>query len=190
MGKGDVLVDHVPLEIRLLVAPFLEATRITDLRMRCARFLPGDEVCQGDLSIHPFALHVVEKTRLVMTLRARYFSMARSLPGFDIAIHLMAGTTESGGLREFQEPRNDNYEKDGAEKQEDLDPFFVGPSASFGLRKEIDPKGFHHLVKISHRAHGIACPFTVRTVGSVLTTFIYKFKGIHFMGEVLSGLFG
>jgi hypothetical protein len=65
----------------------------------------------------------------------------------------MAGATKSGGLRKFQEPRNDDREKDSAENQEDLDPFLMGSSASPGLRKEIDPKGFHHLVKISHGAH-------------------------------------
>ena len=57
--KGDVLVNHAPLEIRLPVTPFLEATCIADLRMRGARFFPRDEVSQGDLTIHPFALHVV-----------------------------------------------------------------------------------------------------------------------------------
>jgi hypothetical protein len=151
--EGDVLVNHVPLQILLPVAPLLEATRIADLRMRCARFLPGDEVSQGDLTIHPLALHMVDETRLVMTLRAGYLSMARNFPGLDIGIHLMAGATKSGGLREFQEPRNDDHEKDAAEKEEDLDRFLVGSSASLGLLKEIDPEGLHHLIKISHGTH-------------------------------------
>ena len=74
--EGDVFVDHVPLEIRLLVAPFLEATRIADLRMGGIRFFPRDEVGQGNLAVHPFAFHVVEETGLVMTLRAGNLSMA------------------------------------------------------------------------------------------------------------------
>jgi hypothetical protein len=151
--EGHVLVNHAPLQIGLLVAPFLEAARIADLRMGSARFLPGDKISQRNLAIYPFALHVVDKTRLVMALCAGYFSMARSLPGRDIAIHLMAGATKSGGLREFQEPRNDDHEKNAAEKEEDLDRFLVGPSASLGLLKEIDPEGLHHLIKISHGTH-------------------------------------
>ena len=123
--EGDVLVDHVPLEIRLSVAPFLQATRIAYLRMGRVRFFPGDEVSQGDLSVHPFTLQVVKEAGLVMTLGAGDLPMARSLPGRDIGVHLMAGATKSGGLRKFQEPDDKDHEDDAAEKEEDLNSFLV-----------------------------------------------------------------
>jgi hypothetical protein len=151
--EGDVLVNHAPLQIGLLVAPFLKATRIADLRVGSARFLPRDKISQRNLAIHPLALHMVEKAGLVMALRAGHLPMARSLPGCDIAIHLMARSTKGGGLREFQEPRNDDQEKDAAENQKDLDRFLMGSRASLGLLKEIDPEGLHHLIEISHGTH-------------------------------------
>ena len=98
VGEGYVLVDHVPLEIVRLVTSLLEAGRIADLSMGPVRFLPRDEVGQGDLTVDPFPLQMVEESRFIMALRTGHMAMARSVPGVDIGIHLMAEAAEGGGL--------------------------------------------------------------------------------------------
>ena len=98
MGEGDVLIDHVSLEILSLMTSLLEAGRITDLRVGLRGFLSGDEVGQGDLSIHPLSFHVVEKPRLIMALGASDTPVTGGLPGIDIGIHLMAEATKGRGF--------------------------------------------------------------------------------------------
>jgi len=98
VGEGHIFVDHVPLEIFCLMTPLLEAGRIADLGMGLARFFPGDEVGQGDLSIDPFPLQMVEKSRLIMALGTGHLAVTGGVPGLDIGIHLMANATEGGGL--------------------------------------------------------------------------------------------
>ena len=46
MGKGHILIDHIPLEVFDLMTSLLEAARIADLRVRRARPLPRQEVGQ------------------------------------------------------------------------------------------------------------------------------------------------
>ncbi len=98
MGEGHILIDHVPFEIFDLMASLLEAGRIADLCMGLARFLPGDEVSEGNLSVHPLPLQMVEKTRLVMALGTGHMAVAGGLPGLDVGTHLVTDATEGGGL--------------------------------------------------------------------------------------------
>ena len=80
MREGDVFIDHVSLEVLGFVAPLLEAARVTDLGMGCARPLSRDEIRQGYLAIDPFPFEVVQKPGFIVTLRACHVAMAGDLP--------------------------------------------------------------------------------------------------------------
>jgi hypothetical protein len=140
VGKGDVLVDHVSLEVFRLVTSLLEAGSVADLRVGLRRFLSRDEVGEGNLSVDPFPFEMVEKPGLVMALGASNAFMAGGLPGIDVGIHLMAEAAEGGGLREFKQGHRDDEKNNDTEDQEDLDPLFVFLGSPLGLSEEIDPE--------------------------------------------------
>jgi len=56
MRKGDILVNHISLEILDLVAALLQTAGIAYLCMRHGWFFPGDEIGKRDLPVDPFAL--------------------------------------------------------------------------------------------------------------------------------------
>ena len=102
VGEGNILVDHVSLEVLDLVTSLLEAARITDLGMGSVRPLSGDEVGQGYLAIDPFPFQVAQKPGFRVALGTCYLTMAGGLPGFYIRTHLVAETTERRGLRKLE----------------------------------------------------------------------------------------
>ena len=143
MGEGNILIDHISLEILDLMTPLLQAACIANLRMWHGRLLPGDEIGQRNLSIDPFPFHVIEKTRCVVALGARHVAMAGGLPRIHIPTHLVTEATECRRLRKSEKTHEDNNKGDHAEEQKDLNPFDVFLGSSPRLSKEIDPKGFN-----------------------------------------------
>jgi len=77
------------------------------------------KVGQGDLSIDPFPLQMVEKSRLIMALGTGHLAVTGGVPGLDIGIHLMANATEGGVSENLRRPfiENNNEENDGAEDE-------------------------------------------------------------------------
>ena len=120
MRKGHILVDHVSLKVFDLMTAFLETTCVTNLCMGLARGLPGEEVSQRYLPIDPFAFHMIEKTRFVMTFRAAYLPMAGRSPRLHIAIHLVAEATKGRAFREFKKGQRENEECNEADDQRRL----------------------------------------------------------------------
>jgi hypothetical protein len=153
VGEGNVLVDHISLEIFDLVAPFLQAARIVDHRMGHRWLFARNEVGQGDLPVDPFPFHMIEEPRLIVALRARHVSMARVFPRVDIRIHLVTEATEGGCFRKPEKTHADNKKGDDAEEQEDFYPFEVFLGASPCLVEEIDPEFLHQTIEILKRFH-------------------------------------
>jgi len=54
MGKSNILVDHISLQVFDLVATLLETTRITNLCMRFARPFPRNKIGHRHLTVDPF----------------------------------------------------------------------------------------------------------------------------------------
>jgi hypothetical protein len=94
--ESNILIDHVFLKIFNLMASLLKTTRIADLGMRPARCFSRDEIGQRDLTIHPFALQMIEKARLIVAFRTCHMSVTGSPPRFHIGIHLVTKAAESG----------------------------------------------------------------------------------------------
>jgi len=80
------------------MATFLEATHIADLGVRHARPLSRDKIGQRDLAVHPFALQMFEKTRLIVAFRTCNIAMTGGPPRFHISIHLVTKAAKGGGL--------------------------------------------------------------------------------------------
>jgi len=80
MGEGYIFIDHILFEVFSLMATLLEATRIVDFRMGFAWPLPGEEIGQGDLAIHPFTPQMIQKPGLVMAFGTGHMLMARISP--------------------------------------------------------------------------------------------------------------
>jgi hypothetical protein len=54
VGKSNILVDHISLQVFDLVATLLETTRITNLCMRFAGPFPRNEIGHRHLTVDPF----------------------------------------------------------------------------------------------------------------------------------------
>jgi hypothetical protein len=80
MRESNILIDHVFLEIFNLMASLLEATCIVNLCVRPAWPLPRNKIGQRDLTIHPFAFQMIEKTWLIVAFRTCHMSMTGGPP--------------------------------------------------------------------------------------------------------------
>jgi len=98
VGKSNILVNHIFLQVFDFVATLLETTRITNLCMRFVWPLPRNEIGQRNLTINPFPSQVAEESGFIVAFGAGHIAMARCFPGLNIARHLMAGTAESRSL--------------------------------------------------------------------------------------------
>ena len=153
MGKGHILIDHIPLKVFDFMASLLEATRIVDLRMRLVWPFSGDKVGQRYLTIHPLPFHMVEKTRLIMAFRTCNIPVAGGPPGFHIGIHLMADTAKEGTLRKPEQPYNNKKKSDDGDGEEDLYSSEMSPCSFLRLFEKIDPEGLHQIIKIFESLH-------------------------------------
>jgi hypothetical protein len=125
------------------MAAFLETTRITNLCMGLARALPGEEVSQRYLTIHPFAFQMIVKPGLIMTFRTRHVFMAGSPPRLHIVIHLVAEATKGGAFREFKKGKRENQECNDANNKRSLYCPGVVLSSFFKTQKNINPESFY-----------------------------------------------
>ena len=125
------------------MAASLETTRIADLCMGLARALPGEEVSQRYLAIHPFAFHMIIQPRLIVAFRTRHVFMAGSPPRLHIAIHLVAETAKGRAFRESKKGEREDNECNEANNKGS--PYCLGVvlSSFFETKKNIKPKGFY-----------------------------------------------
>jgi hypothetical protein len=117
MGEGHILVNHILFKIFSLMASLLEAGRITDLSVGLAGFLSGDEVGEGNLSVNPLPLQMIEEPRLVVALGAGHMTVAGGLPGLDIGAHLVTDAAKGGGFGKFEKGNSDNEKNNDAKDQ-------------------------------------------------------------------------
>jgi hypothetical protein len=96
---------------------------------------------------------MIDKPRLIVTLRARYMLVAGSPPGLHIGIHLVTEATEGGGFCKSEKTSEDEKENDDAKSKEDLDCLEVSLSASLRLLEKIDPKDLDQMIKIFYSSH-------------------------------------
>src|SRR5512136_2031410 len=138
MREGHILVDHVSLKVFYLVT--LEAARVADLRVGTARGLSRKEEGKRDLTVDPFPLHVVEEPWLVVTLRTRHVSVARSLPGIDVGRHLMAEAAKRGGIGEIEKSADKDEEDDNSGTPHHLHGLQVGLGPFLRHPQEFPPQ--------------------------------------------------
>jgi hypothetical protein len=96
----------------------LKTAGITDLRMRHSRAFAGDKHDQGDLSIPPFSLHMVEKAGFIMTSGTGNEVVGRGPPGIYVYLHIMAEITEGGSFGEFVHNPSQNYQDEKTNAEE------------------------------------------------------------------------
>ena len=153
MGEGHILIDHISPEVFGLVATFLKTACIADLCVRRARPLARQEVGQRDLSVHPFALEMVEKSGLIMAFRARHMPMAGCPPRVHIDIHLVTKAAEGRAFRKFEKAYENDKKNKNTKSKEDLDRLKMSLSASLRLIEEVNPKDLDQVIKISYSSH-------------------------------------
>jgi hypothetical protein len=90
------------------MAAFLKTTRIADLCMGFARALPGEEISQRYLAIHPFTFHMIIQPRLIVAFRTSHVFMGGSPPRLHIAIHLVAEATKGRAFCESKKGKREN----------------------------------------------------------------------------------
>jgi hypothetical protein len=118
----------------------LKTGGITDLRMRLGRPFAGDKHDQGDLSIPPFPLHMVEKTGFIVTFGAGNKVVGRGLPGVYVYLHVMAETTEGGSFGESVHGPSQNEQEEQANTKEESDPLLMFLRPPIGLLPKGDPE--------------------------------------------------
>jgi hypothetical protein len=153
VGKSNILVDHISLQVFDLVATFLETTRITNLCMRFAGPFPRNEVGHGNLAVNPFPSEVVEKSGFIVAFRAGHMAMARCLPGLNVACHLMAGTAEGRGLRNLESRSHKDQQHNERRDEQDLDCLTMSSNNAFDLVERVDPKSDYDAIPIPDCRH-------------------------------------
>jgi hypothetical protein len=142
MGEGDILIDHIPLEVFDLVATLLETARITDLCVGRTRPFSGKKIGQRYLTIHPLPPQMIIQSRFIMAFRAGHMSMAGCSPRFHIGIHLVTEAAKGRTFREFKKGQRENKECDDAKDKRSLYCPGVIPSSFFKTQENIIPKSF------------------------------------------------
>jgi hypothetical protein len=99
---------------------------------------------------------MIHKPRLIVTFRAGNSPVAGSPPGFHIGIHLVAESTERGGLRKSEQTSKDDEENNDAKNKKDLDCLEVSSGAPPRLIEKIDPKDLDQIIKILYSSHSKA----------------------------------
>jgi hypothetical protein len=92
---------------------------------------------------------MIDKPRLIVTLRARYMLVAGSPPGLHIGIHLVTEAAKGGAFREFKKSQRENKECDDADDKRSLDCLVVLLSASLKTQENIKPKSFDQIINFS-----------------------------------------
>jgi len=69
--------------------------------MRHGWSLAGDKHDQGNLSVPPFSLHMVEKAGFIVTAGTGDKVVGGGLPGIHVHLHIMAEITEGWSFGEF-----------------------------------------------------------------------------------------
>jgi hypothetical protein len=118
MVKGHVFKDHLPLQILTAMTSLLKTGGITDLRMRLGWPFAGDKHDQGNLSIPPFPLQVIEKAGFIVTFGTGNKVVGRGLPGVYVYLHIMAETTEGRGFGKFVHSPSQNYQDEKTDAEE------------------------------------------------------------------------
>ncbi len=96
----------------------LKTGGITDLRMRHGRPFAGDKHDQGNLSIPPFSLQMVEKPGFIMTSGTGNKIVGGRLPGIYVHFHIMAEITEGWGFGKFVHSPSQNYQDEKTDAEE------------------------------------------------------------------------
>jgi hypothetical protein len=110
--------------------------------MRPTRPLSGDEIGQGDLSIHPFPLEMVDKPRFIMAFLAPHLAMAGGLPRIYVDVHLMAEAAEGGRFRKTEKGDGEDEKGDDADNERYFHPLRMSLGKPLHRSKSIEPKGF------------------------------------------------
>jgi hypothetical protein len=116
--KGHVLKDHLPLQILTAMTSLLKTGGITDLRMRHGRPFAGNKHDQGNLSILPFPLQMIEKAGFIVTSSTGNKVVGRSLPGVYVYLHVMTEITEGGSFGKFVHSPRQDYQEEKTDAEE------------------------------------------------------------------------
>jgi hypothetical protein len=118
----------------------LKTAGVTDLRMRLSRPFAGDKHDQGNLSIPPFPLQMVEKAGFIMTSGTGNEVVGRGLPGIYVHLHIMAEITEGRGFGKFVHNHRQNYQDEKTKTKEEGDPLLVLLRPPVGFLPKGDPE--------------------------------------------------